>query len=269
MEEVLFGVCLDIFKTIYKCIGDRKNLAHDMGWNKTIPFLTCRTTSDVQEEYYADDVLKLIRKYLPPNVAEFAEKFYSDSYARTTEEVISNDKIPRTWMNPLESRLPYAPNMTIYCFHGIGKSTERAYSYKSIVDSNILDAVIDLDVDDKNLDLVKGVYRCEGDGTIPLISLGFMGIKGWRKYKSLNPSGSRVIVREYKDDPSSLRVTDVRGGPKSGDHVDILGNHELTMDILKIVTNFRASCSEADQPCLNDRILSNLPDICDKINLSI
>ena len=48
----------------------------------------------------------------------------------TKREVESNQNQPRTWVNPLESRLPLAPNLKIYCFYGIGKPTERAYFYK-------------------------------------------------------------------------------------------------------------------------------------------
>jgi phospholipid:diacylglycerol acyltransferase len=31
------------------------------------------------------------------------------------------------WINPLEARLPLAPNMRIYCLYGVGKPTERSY----------------------------------------------------------------------------------------------------------------------------------------------
>jgi len=39
------------------------------------------------------------------------------------------DKMNR-WTNPLESTLPVAPDMKIYCLYGVGKNTERAYMYK-------------------------------------------------------------------------------------------------------------------------------------------
>jgi len=35
-----------------------------------------------------------------------------------------------TWYNPLESRLPWAPNMSIYALYGVGKETERTYLYR-------------------------------------------------------------------------------------------------------------------------------------------
>jgi hypothetical protein len=31
--------------------------------------------------------------------------------------------------DPLNSPLPYAPNLKIFCLYGVGKSTERAYHY--------------------------------------------------------------------------------------------------------------------------------------------
>jgi phospholipid:diacylglycerol acyltransferase len=50
---------------------------------------------------------------------------YSHGVAQTRKEVEANERIPRKWVNPLESRLPYAPSLKIYCFYGIGKPTER------------------------------------------------------------------------------------------------------------------------------------------------
>lgn len=43
---------------------------------------------------------------------------YSTGVAHTTEEVEANEKDPRKWINPLESRLPLAPSLKIYCFYG-------------------------------------------------------------------------------------------------------------------------------------------------------
>jgi phospholipid:diacylglycerol acyltransferase len=44
---------------------------------------------------------------------------YSHGVAKTKAEVDANEKDPRKWTNPLESRLPLAPNLKIYCFYGI------------------------------------------------------------------------------------------------------------------------------------------------------
>ena len=43
---------------------------------------------------------------------------YSHGIAHTTAEVEANEKDPRKWINPLETRLPLAPNLKIYCFYG-------------------------------------------------------------------------------------------------------------------------------------------------------
>lgn len=55
---------------------------------------------------------------------------YSHGVAHTKKEVEANQHDYRKWMNPLETRLPLAPDMKIYCFYGIGKPTERAYFYR-------------------------------------------------------------------------------------------------------------------------------------------
>lgn len=218
-------------------------------------------------EYYADNSTQLCAMYLSEKISGMMNKFYSTGVALSRKEIAANDKIHRTWMNPLESQLPYAPDLKIYCMHGIGKGTERGYMYEERKDLVNLDMVIDTDATDHfSGDLHKGVFRCEGDGTVPLLSLGYMGLKGWRQYKHLNPSKIQVVVREYKDDVTNLRVTDVRGGPRSGDHVDILGNHALTMDLLRIVTNF----PEEDAPdglVLNDLLVSKIGEICGKIDI--
>ncbi len=77
-----------------------------------------------------------------------------------------------------------------------------------------------------------GVQTADGDGTVPLISLGLMCHKGWRS-AALNPGGMRVVTREFKHQPVSV-YRDVRGGPSTADHVDILGNTALLADLLHI-----------------------------------
>ncbi len=108
---------------------------------------------------------------------------------------------PRYWTNPLESSLPYAPNMKIYCMYGIGKGTERAYFYKKtdVIDKTVdkmkeknlsdeEEKVTDKEIEEKmekdtpcKIDntinvpeerLHSGVQDTEGDGTVPLLSLG-------------------------------------------------------------------------------------------------
>ena len=54
---------------------------------------------------------------------------YSHGIAKTQDEVEANEKKMEKWINPLEARLPLAPNMRIYCLYGVGKPTERSYWY--------------------------------------------------------------------------------------------------------------------------------------------
>ena len=76
------------------------------------------------------------------------------------------------------------------------------------------------------------MQMADGDGTVPLLSLGLMCHKGWRS-RALNPANLRVVTREFRHQPVSV-YRDVRGGPSTGDHVDILGNTALLSDLLHI-----------------------------------
>lgn len=59
-----------------------------------------------------------------------------------------------------------------------------------------------------------GVQFSDGDGTVPLISLGLMCRKGWRQGSGLNPGGMRVVTREYRHRPVSV-LQDSRWGGRS------------------------------------------------------
>jgi phospholipid:diacylglycerol acyltransferase len=43
---------------------------------------------------------------------------FSQGIAHTQKEVEANENDPSKWINPLETRLPLAPNLKIYCFYG-------------------------------------------------------------------------------------------------------------------------------------------------------
>jgi phospholipid:diacylglycerol acyltransferase len=89
------------------------------------------------------------------------------------------DKLPTSWSNPLEATLPNAPDMKIYCLYGVGKSTERSYSYNRMSDltpqildqrpGNVSDETgkipniyIDTTVHDDKLGISYGIHQ--GDG---------------------------------------------------------------------------------------------------------
>lgn len=58
----------------------------------------------------------------------------------------------------------------------------------------------------------------------------------WRKHADLyNPGHSPVVLREYENEVSPSKL-DVRGGYKASDHIDILGNWEMTVSLIFIFT---------------------------------
>jgi phospholipid:diacylglycerol acyltransferase len=152
---------------------------------------------------------------------------YSHGVAHTTAEVEENMKIPRKWVNPLEARLPLAPNLKIYCFYGVGKDTERSYYYREDPSSKLS---ITIDTSVTKDEVVKGIILGEGDGTVNLLSVGYMCSKGW-KIKRYNPAGVKIKVYEMPHEPDRFSP---RGGPNTGDHVDILGRSSLNDMILRI-----------------------------------
>ncbi|KAE8904637.1 Phospholipid:diacylglycerol acyltransferase [Phytophthora fragariae] len=144
------------------------------------------------------------------------------------------------WTNPLEAALPKAPSLKVFCFYGVGKPVERGYTYGEnppmednvvVNGKRVAPYVFNTDVDD--LPYVKdGLRYSDGDGTVPLVSLGLMCASGWRT-KKYNPGGVDVRVREYRHNPVSM-LYDARGGPETADHVDIMGNHALIRDVLLV-----------------------------------
>lgn len=232
---------------------------------------------EANKTFTFDDLDKIREIVLPASVNERYKSFYSEGIANPGAEIVKNDLDHRKWINPLESRLPVAKNMKIYCMYGIGHDTERGYIYKNRTQENtrdttftkesvdqrflILPMSIDLQEEDRAKGLYKGVHHVDGDATVPLLSLSYMCTHAWRNFIHLNPSNIKIITREFKHAPTN-RVTDLRGGPGTSDHVDILGNHDLTLDILKIASNF------GDVSVEGDRIYSNIHEINSKVNLT-
>jgi phospholipid:diacylglycerol acyltransferase len=50
---------------------------------------------------------------------------WSFGIERDQLQIEKNDNDPSKWTNPLETRLPNAPSMRIFCLYGHGKPTER------------------------------------------------------------------------------------------------------------------------------------------------
>ncbi|CAG8496425.1 5614_t:CDS:10 [Ambispora gerdemannii] len=199
------------------------------------------------------------------------------SFGLTENKGDFRDNVDHTkWSNPLESQLPYAPDLKIYCLYGIGKDTERRYYY-SHDGVGTDDDCEGCDKDDRhgskrvkrdwnvfidssrNADdqgLKSGVHSGEGDGTVPLMSLGYMCVKGWQN-KLYNPAGIKVITREFVH--STTPSLDLRGGSKTADHVDILGNYAVTEDVLRVASGYSDS--------IENNIHSNIEKYSERVEL--
>jgi phospholipid:diacylglycerol acyltransferase len=224
--------------------GSFLNFRHGMNW-KGIPDrnLTVKGAMDylfnTTEPWYQDQL----------------KGSYSLGVARTSKEVTANEKIPQKWLNPLETRLPLAPSLKIYCFYGVGKPTERAYYYRppEVPLSTSLNITIDTALTQGEVD--HGVMLGEGDGTVNLLSTGYMCNKGWHM-KRYNPAGVKITVVEMPHEPERFNP---RGGPNTADHVDILGRQTLNELILKVAAGRGDS--------IQDKIVSRIQEYADKVDI--
>ncbi|EJT96683.1 phospholipid/diacylglycerol acyltransferase [Dacryopinax primogenitus] len=213
----------------------------------------------------ADEVSKWVLERTPVEFQRMLATNYSYGMERDEEKLKKNDHDHTKWVNPLEVRLPNAPDMKIYCLYGYGKETELMYtegpyepgeehsdsssiapSAESVMSTNgsMLRGSLDLPTLKKNwIDtsvnyeagfpkIKNGVKVGEGDGTVSLISLGSMCVEGW-KHPRWNPAKIPVTVQEMLHEPETL---DLRGGPKTADHIDILGSTALNEAILKVAS---------------------------------
>eukprot|EP00930_Biecheleria_cincta_P098887 TRINITY_DN90541_c0_g1_i1.p1 TRINITY_DN90541_c0_g1~~TRINITY_DN90541_c0_g1_i1.p1 ORF type:complete len:657 (-),score=63.95 TRINITY_DN90541_c0_g1_i1:15-1985(-) len=99
----------------------------------------------------------------------------------------------------------------------------------------------------------SGVSRTDGDGTVPLLSLGYMCSNGWRDFPELNPANVSVWTKETQDH-SALVLVDPRGGPATAKHVEIIGNVEFINDVLHIAAGVTSHLEQ-------DRFISNITKI--------
>ncbi|XP_022754812.1 phospholipid:diacylglycerol acyltransferase 1-like isoform X1 [Durio zibethinus] len=168
------------------------------------------------------------------------------------------------WSNPLETKLPNAPDMEIYSMYGVGIPTERAYVYKLIT---AVDCYIPFQIDtsseggSEDSCLKGGVFSADGDETVPVLSAGFMCAKGWRGKTRFNPSGIRTYIREYNHAPPA-NLLEGRG-TQSGAHVDIMGNFALIEDIIRV------AAGATSEDLGGDRVYSDIFKWSDRINLQL
>lgn len=171
------------------------------------------------------DSIDYLYSQAPPWFRKRSEEHYSFGLARTPQEVAANDDIQSKWVNPLEVALPYAPDMKIYCFYGVGKPTERSYYYQEETEKNVSQLNVSISQNDPN-----SVILGQGDGTISLVTHTMC--HRWKDPNSkFNPAGIPVKVVEMLHQPDRL---DIRGGAKTAEHVDILGRTELNELVLRV-----------------------------------
>lgn len=207
-----------------------------------------------------------------PWYRDAVERAYSFGVAHTKKEVEANQNDPPKWSNPLTTRLPLAPSLKIFCFYGIGKPTERAYFYREDTDPLSKNHVmIDTAATFPEPGVDHGVVMGEGDGTVNLLSSGYMCAKGWRM-KRYNPAGVKVVSYEMPHEPDRFSP---RGGPNTGksyaqydptstltvlgDHVDILGRSSLNDLILRVAGG------KGDQ--IEDTIYSSIREYAEKVKI--
>jgi len=162
---------------------------------------------------------------------------------------------PRTWAFPLYAPLPAVPTLRIYCLYGVvtdpAATTEVGYHYEL---SPAGELQINLSATHPPHRLRNGIRTGAGDGTVPLISLGYVCEGPWRVAgHRLNPAGAPVVTREYPHEPESVSL---RGGERAATHVEILGHRDMIGDLLRIVTH-----ADAGSAAVDDRIVSGIRSI--------
>jgi phospholipid:diacylglycerol acyltransferase len=189
-------------------------------------------------------------------------------YSYHDQDLPSDKSSSRTWHDATRTPLPYAPKMKIYCLYGVGIETERAYYYRRNIfhedNETYLDdppVILDHTIQDPDQNVYTGIRYVDGDGSVPLVSLGYLCADAWqRKSSGLNPSGAKVYTREYLHKKEFVVDDPVRGGPHSADHVDILGNEDMLADLVRIVSGVD------EESVQENHIVSDIKEISAAIN---
>ncbi|GFP79442.1 phospholipid:diacylglycerol acyltransferase 1 [Phtheirospermum japonicum] len=184
--------------------------------------------------YTASSVLDLLH-YVAPKMMKRGGAHFSYGIADDLSDKKYNHY--KYWSNPLETKLPNAPNMEIFSMYGVGIPTERSYVYKF---SPATDCCIPFQIDSsaeggaEGQCLKGGVYSVDGDETVPVLSAGLPSSKIWRGKTRFNPSGIPNFIREYSHAPPATLLEG--RGTQSGAHVDILGNLALIEDVIRVAS---------------------------------
>ncbi|KAM7277194.1 hypothetical protein ACFE04_019060 [Oxalis oulophora] len=211
--------------------------------------------------YTAGSILDLLN-FVAPKLMARGDAHYSYGISQDLDDPEYEQY--KYWSNPLETKLPNAPDMEIYSMYGVGIPTERAYVYKLATSAECsIPFQIDLSADGgSEIPCLKsGVFSANGDETVPVLSAGFMCAKGWRGKTRFNPSGIRTYIREYNHAPPA-NLLEGRG-TQSGAHVDIMGNFALIEDILRV------AAGDTGDDLGGDQVYSDIFKWSERINLEL
>ncbi|KAI3512519.1 hypothetical protein L1887_19835 [Cichorium endivia] len=211
--------------------------------------------------YTAGDLLDLL-EFVAPKMMERGTAHYSHGLADNLDD--PKYAHYKYWANPLETKLPKAPDMEIFSMYGVGIPTERSYVYRL---TPAAECYIPFQIDntagdtDEHVCLKDGVYTVDGDETVPALSAGFMCAKGWRGKTRFNPSGIKTYVREYDHNPPSNFLEG--RGTQSGAHVDIMGNFQLIEDVIRV------AAGASGEQVGGDRVYTDIFKWSERINLKL
>ncbi|WOL20187.1 hypothetical protein Cni_G28990 [Canna indica] len=227
---------------------------HELGW------AGIKAVADYK--VYTPDSLQDLLRFVAPKMMQRGSKHFSYGIADNLDD--PKYMHYRYWSNPLETKLPNAPDMEIYSLYGVGIPTERAYVYKL---SPYAECYIPFQIDtsansgNEGNCLQGGVYLTDGDETVPVLSAGYMCAKGWRGKTRFNPSGIKTHVREYNHAPPA-NLLEGRG-TQSGAHVDIMGNFALIEDIIRV------AAGATGEELGGDQVYSDIFKWSEKIKLKL
>lgn len=161
----------------------------------------------------------------------------------------SQHRRPATRPNPLTTPLPFAPSHKMYCLYGVGLETQVAFTLEAVQPASkginrrygpfgtgAQQAAAESPTDLQLADIHYG----EGDGTVPIQSLGYMCRQGW-KQPHLNPANMTITTREYAHAHKpwwhlGRQLRTMSGHADGSGHVEILANHAVHDDVINIIT---------------------------------
>ncbi|KAE9593158.1 putative transferase [Lupinus albus] len=244
---------LDLEAILWKSNSDTFNLSHEDVRTEYDEMIRESIRKGGKKKVYTERTVFDLLNFVAPKMMKRAEAHFSHGIAANLDDPKYSHY--KYWSNPLESRLPNAPDMEIYCLYGVDIPTERSHAYKlSHSDKrNSIPFQIDNSADrEKDHCLQNGVNFVDGDESVPVISAGFMCAKGWRGRTRFNPHGIATYIREYKHKQQGI---------ESGESFNIMGNVALVEDILRVAAGAKG------EDISGDRIFSDIMRISERINL--